>query len=244
MTGQGSSLQRAGFFPHEWRRFGSFLRNPQLPPMASGPGLPQLGAILLLYMLDIMLMAGLVVLAYSATHLGVTLPKNDIEGIDLGLGIIAALVLAAPIVEEMVFRGWLSGRIGHVLALLALGAGLIALPVTQGLGSQLAGGAFLLLGLVMAGFALWHFRARPAAGWFARHFRWFYYASALSFALVHFTNYQAGEGAILFALVVPQLLAGLIFGYARVTYGLWSSMLLHIMHNGTAIGLVLLAGGG
>ena len=42
------------------------------------------------------------------------------------------------------------------------------------------------------------------------------------------------------ALVVPQFIAGTIFGYARVQYGFWAGVLLHVLHNGTALGLALL----
>ena len=34
---------------------------------------------------------------------------------------------------------------------------------------------------------------------------------------------------------------GAILGYTRVTYGLWASILLHALHNGAFISLVLLA---
>ena len=64
------------------------------------------------------------------------------------------------------------------------------------------------------------------------------------FALAHLANYTEGEAVLLLPLVVPQLLAGLIFGYARVTYGLWSGMLLHMMHNALFISLVVLSTGG
>ena len=78
---------------------------------------------------------------------------------------------------------------------------------------------------------------------FARHFAWFYFAGALLFALAHLSNYSQGTALILLPLVVPQLLVGLILGYARVTYGLWSDILLHMMHNGLLIGLVVLEKG-
>jgi len=42
---------------------------------------------------------------------------------------------------------------------------------------------------------------------------------------------------------VPQLIVGLILGYARVTYGLWSDIALHMLHNGLLIGLVVLQKG-
>ena len=66
---------------------------------------------------------------------------------------------------------------------------------------------------------------------------------SLVFALAHLTNYSQVAVLILLPLVVPQLLFGLILGYARVTYGLWSDMLLHMMHNGLLIGLVVLQKG-
>ena len=68
-------------------------------------------------------------------------------------------------------------------------------------------------------------------------------AASLLFALAHLTNYTQGTALILLPLVVPQLIVGLILGYARVTYGLWSDILLHMLHNGLLIGLVLLQKG-
>ena len=45
----------------------------------------------------------------------------------------------------------------------------------------------------------------------------------------------------LLPLVLPQFVIGAILGYTRVTYGLWASILLHALHNGAFISLVLLA---
>ena len=47
--------------------------------------------------------------------------------------------------------------------------------------------------------------------------------------------------AVLLPLVSPQLVVGSILGYVRVHYGLWASMMLHGLHNGAAVGAVLLA---
>jgi membrane protease YdiL (CAAX protease family) len=44
-------------------------------------------------------------------------------------------------------------------------------------------------------------------------------------------------------LVIPQLIAGMNLGYARISNGLWSDMLLHMLHNGLLISLVLLSKG-
>ncbi|MCP5395448.1 MAG: CPBP family intramembrane metalloprotease [Sphingomonadaceae bacterium] len=244
MTGQFSSLQEAGFLPREWNRFFAFLRQPVLPPMASPPGWASLRGIAQLYALDILLMAGLVGAGFLVKSLGVELPRSELEDFTLDAKMIGLLVLFAPLMEEIGFRSWLSGRTGHFVALVAVGIGLVALPVTQSaIGMPLVGGGFLLLALAMAGLALWLWRGQPAGAWFTRHFRWFYYASALAFALIHFTNYKPDEGLVLLALVVPQFIAGLIFGYGRVQYGLWASVLLHMLHNALVVGAVLGFGG-
>src|SRR4029079_16762015 len=86
----------------------------------------------------------------------------------------------------------------------------------------------LLITAVLACAAVFWLRHRAQMGFFARHFSWFYFASSLVFALAHLTNYTAGAGPILLLLVVPQLTVGLILGYARGTYGLWSAMRTHM----------------
>ena len=84
-------------------------------------------------------------------------------------------------------------------------------------------------------------RKRAAWEWFTRAFPLFFWLSTASFALVHLLNYSEGSLATLLPLVLPQFIAGSIFGYARVTYGLWASMLLHVLHNGALVGGIALA---
>jgi hypothetical protein len=74
---------------------------------------------------------------------------------------------------------------------------------------------------------------------FRRHFRWFYFLSTLAFASVHLTNFTEGNALILLPLTLPQLLLGLILGYARVQFGLWADVLLHAAHNSLFVGLLL-----
>ncbi|MEM8726982.1 MAG: CPBP family intramembrane glutamic endopeptidase, partial [Pseudomonadota bacterium] len=84
---------------------------------------------------------------------------------------------------------------------------------------------------------------KAVPSWFSRHFGWFFWVSTIAFALVHLANYQQGPLPLLLVLVIPQFVAGTIFGYARVHYGLWSSILLHALHNGAALALSTLATG-
>jgi membrane protease YdiL (CAAX protease family) len=230
----------ARFVPTEWRAFASVLKRPALPERMTGIRIAALGRTLQLFCLDLLLMALLVGLVGLATAFGFHMPENEIDKLVLGPGWLAIIIVAAPLGEELIFRSWVSGRPGPVTAAIALAIG-IAVAVISGPQAH----PILLLGslgiavIVAIGLLIW-LRKRPAFAFFSRHFAWFYIASAVLFALAHLGNYGQAEMLILLPLVIPQLIAGLVFGYARVTFGLWSDMLLHMMHTGLLISLVLL----
>jgi membrane protease YdiL (CAAX protease family) len=247
MTGQATSLGLARLAPGEWRSLAAFVRRPVLPDRPTGPRPAAFGALLQLLVLDLLLMALLIGGMAGLTALGVRLPGHLLDELELGLPLIALIVIGAPLGEELVFRGWLSGRPGHVGAALALltvamlaGAVLLLLP---GLGGDLALVALLVIGIIAAPVLLWRKRGRPPMGWFARHFRWFYLLSTVAFAGVHLANFTEGAAALLLPLVLPQFLLGLILGYVRVTLGLWANVLMHAVHNSLFIGLVLAGAG-
>lgn len=229
----------------EWARYWSFVKHPRLPERASGIGGAGLVATLRMLGLDLLVMLGLVLVAGAVLLLGFELPENEIAGLDWSLGVIALVVIGAPLMEETAFRGWLSGRPGHVLATVLLIAGLIVTSAFAAHGFEGARAliplAVLLGCLVLAALSLFLLRRRGAMRWFAWAFPLFFWLSTLGFALIHLFNYEAGAAAVLLPLVIPQLIAGSIFAYVRVHYGLWSSMLLHALHNGAAVGAVLLA---
>jgi membrane protease YdiL (CAAX protease family) len=229
--------------PGEWRSFAAFVRRPALPDRASGPRLPAFRGLFQLLALDVLLMILLIGGLAGLTALGLELPGHLLQDLALGLPLIAFIVIGAPLGEELVFRGWLSGRPGHVgasLAILAaalLGGG--ALLLVPGMRGAFALVALTVLGLVAAAILLWRKRGRPPMTWFARHSRWLYLLSALAFASIHLTNFTEGNAALLLPLTLPQFLLGLILGYVRVMFGLWASVLMHAVHNTLFISLVL-----
>lgn len=243
MTGQVTSPGLARWTPAVWRDFAAFLRRPVLPERMTGIRSAAIGATLKLFTLDLVLMALFLALLAVAAKLGFTAPENAIDKMRLTPLILAAIVVFLPIVEETAFRSWLSGRPGHITAVIALVVG-VAIPVISGPQGHpvLLLGSVAIAGAIAIGLVVW-LRKHPPLPFFNRHFAWFYFAVSLVFALAHLTNYNQVAVLILLPLVVPQLLFGLILGYARVTYGLWSDMLLHMMHNGLLIGLVVLQKG-
>lgn len=250
MTTYSSTLPVAHSLTGEWRRFAAFLRRPVLLAKAAGPNRKTLIATGRLLLLDYAVMAVLLAIGGLAMLGGLEFPENELEGIDWNLGWVALVVLAAPIYEELAFRSWLSGRPAHLAAVGAFIAGFIVTTlVAGGVGLGFAdpvqevgavSGLSFVVATVLALVALWRTPKRPPFRWFAKLFPLFFWASALLFASIHLFNYQDDFHPALLALVVPQFIAGTIFGYARVQYGLWSAILLHMLHNGTALGLALL----
>ncbi len=225
--------------PGEWRRFGAFLRSPALPERASGFSLVSLRGVGWMFVLDLLLMSVIIGAAILTFSFGFELPSNKLAGLTLGLPIVLMIVIGAPIFEEIGFRGWLSGRPAHIWPLIIIGTAVFGLPLLIGQGQPFIVAGGLLIAVVAAIFVAWRLWARTPFRFFSRYFGWFYALSTLTFAVVHLTNYDNANPAFLL-LVIPQAIAGLLFGYTRVHYGLWASMLLHALHNGTFIAFALM----
>jgi hypothetical protein len=67
---------------------------------------------------------------------------------------------------------------------------------------------------------------------FKNNFWVWYYMSAIIFGLIHGLNYKTDN---LWLLVIPltlsQILGGLVYGYTRMKYGMWSNISLHMLFN-------------
>ena len=216
----------------------AFLKRPRLPERAAGFGAEGLLAVLRLWAIDLGLMGILVAIAAAAMAAGFAPPGNVFDDLELTWPIVLAIVIAAPLIEEIAFRGWLSGRPGHVLAVVLLVGGALLSPVLAG-ENVVIGTALFGVFLVGAIGAIWAFRASGPMGWFVALFPALFWLATLAFAAIHLLNYEEGNFLAMLPLVLPQFIAGALFGYARVTHGLWASMLLHALHNGAIIALVL-----
>jgi membrane protease YdiL (CAAX protease family) len=221
--------------PGVWGQWAAFVRRPTLPDRAEIGLMGGLRRVAPLFGLDLSLMVLLLGVAAAAMALGFEMPEHMLGDLTLTPWLMLAIVAGAPLAEEIVFRGWLSGRPGHIAAVAAVVAGSV-FAALAGVGAMSLAGA--IAGFVLGPVLLFVFRKRPAMGWFQRGFRFFFWGSALLFAAVHLSNFAvAGPG--LLPLVLPQFALALILGYLRVTRGLWSAVLLHILHNSVFMALVL-----
>jgi hypothetical protein len=242
MTGEITSARAGGILAPttrgQWEMLFAFLKRPALPDRFAGTG-ASARITLRLYLLDLLVIFGFGVVVLSAEAAGIVLPENLNASFELDAGTIVLFVAAAPVLEEIAFRSWLSGRPATLAALgvLLAGAGGLAVSGTDSLAGPLVALASVLLAIA----ALIVLRGRPPLRIFKRHFALFFWASSIGFALVHLVNYEEGAIAIKLPLLIPQFVVGTMAGYVRVQCGLAWSMALHAAHNGFAVGMALLA---
>ena len=160
------------------------------------------------------------------------------------LSVVLSVVILGPLVEEIIFRGWLSGvwraALGTVLSLMVIYGGI------EILGRVLVEGSVvkplvLVFGATVILFAFSPLdKARHIPG-FGRVFPMMFYAQAIAFGILHFQNYAASSLAIALFATLPLVACGLIWGYARIRLGLTSAVILHAAYNvPAAIGSIIM----
>jgi membrane protease YdiL (CAAX protease family) len=155
------------------------------------------------------------------------------------------VVIVAPILEEIAFRGWQTGRprvlpgvISALLLLLLAVAGPTLGLVTVPVGVRIA----IVVAIVLLGPVGWFvLRRRGTPRWYLRAYPLVFYGVALVFAGVHLLNY-AQFSLLAIPLVLPQLWAGLTLAFVRMRLGLVASIAVHMASNGAALALASLAG--
>ena len=230
------------FVPSMWGEWARFVRRPVLPVARQPFDARAAGEVGQLLALTIAFDMALVVgLSWLATRVGIKTPQFE-ELTRYGPVVtMLAGALGLPILEELVFRGWLTGRRRMLVVLVVLIVAFGSLVATRDVGGarHYAVMAMILLAwLVVGGILVWRSRGGTPA-WFVRAFPMLYFTSALLFGLAHISNYDLARPLLLLPFVVPQTIAGLIFGFARVRYGMWANIALHATSNALFLGLSL-----
>lgn len=227
-----------GPIPEALAAFCAFLRRPMLlaPSGLRAPGAKRLWLGMTALHLGVLLLVLLPFLKVWQQALG--LPAPDAYGKLPPQVMIPVVVFVAPVLEEAIFRGWLTGRpralwlLACLFALVGLGLAANADPASWGVSLALLG---LLVAAPLGWFAL---RGRGALAVFATRQPVFFYASAGVFALSHLANYPRISLAAV-PLVLPQLWTGLTAGFVRMRLGLPAAIALHMSANALALSLAL-----
>ena len=220
--------------------FAAFLRRPQLLASAGfrAPGNAKIW--LYLTMLSMAVLLGLIL---PFIHLWQSLfDLSEPQAFDRvsKVWLVPIVVLIAPLLEELLFRGWQNGTRGALWLLVCTMPVLGTLVMITDPSRGLAALAIIIVA-VLAGLTGWLLlrRNRTPLAWFARAFPFIFYAMAALFALVHLANYDQITLAAV-PLVLPQLWAGLLLGYLRQRVGLLGSIAAHATSNLLVVGTALL----
>ncbi|MFM5924465.1 MAG: CPBP family intramembrane glutamate endopeptidase [Novosphingobium sp.] len=222
------------------RDFIQFLRRPQvLVPsgLRSAQGWRRWG------WLTGLLIAGLIGIALPFITLwqkSFDLPSADAFAQYPKAWLVPTVALIAPVIEELLFRGWQRGSASALWLLACALAAIAAVLTLTAPGQALIVGVLFLALLVAAPLGWWLLRRRSAPlGWFAAAFPWIFYLVAGAFAAVHLSNYPSAS-LIALPMVLPQLWAALVLGHIRQKVGLVGSILAHASANSCTLALAMI----
>lgn len=149
--------------------------------------------------------------------------------------VIVTVVIFGPLVEEMMFRGWLTGTI-HALAGSAIflaivfgGSWLVRhlIPDAPVLGTQAGAAAFGLL----ASFAIQRKESEVRPAWYKRAFPIAFWSQGIVFGGLHFANLATDSPILSLLAVLPLVVCGWLWGYARIVLGFGTAWILHVAYN-------------
>lgn len=194
-----------------------------------------------LFLLNCLVVAAIVaVLVPIMSLLGVEM-SSDMSAL-LGLPLwhlVLIVVLVGPITEELIFRTWIAGTARWLILFSGLIAWIGGSQLLRQLGpeasSQSATIALIAIISVAVLVGLTRFWKSPVPGWYVRIFPLVFWGQALLFGFVHVFNYAGDNQAAVLPFVLPQLVGGLIWGYARIRYGWWANIVMHMAYNLMAI---------
>lgn len=191
-----------------------------------------------LFLLDVALLvvSVLVVQGYTQvlTRLNVPLPGMSDDELGDPWVLLVTAVIMAPLMEEFVFRSWLKGTPRYLLVLAALLLASVLTRIGEGPRAEMIRQWLLIFAGIVALLVLWRGGRQPVP-FFQRHFTWFFWLSCISFAMVHWSNYDEGTSAAVIPMLLPQFVAGVNWAFARMRFGLRASILLHAAANGILV---------
>lgn len=148
--------------------------------------------------------------------------------------------LALPLLEEVGFRLSLTFKPIYLALSLGVMCYYFLTKAVFGTSNSLVDESFVLrvgVSLTVCTTLYLVFRLRQVSKFLCavweRHFRWIFYVTCAAFALVHLFNFELNiVHVVLMPLItLPQIVSGIIYGYARVTLGFQYALLAHIANN-------------
>lgn len=160
-------------------------------------------------------------LNYSDTELNFNTLKILIVGILLG-----------PIIEELLFRLLLLPKLKNVIIFIVFSISMAIIYLIKGSIHFLI--IFLLFGSIAFLFCQNKRYLRKAQLFIINHFCFIFYTSCILFGFYHIFNYTPFNLKLFILMpliVLPQIVAGVFFGFIRMKFGIFYSIIFHSVTN-------------
>ncbi len=200
----------------------SFLRNPKEVSDAGKSGLFKIKVVAILYLIELPVILVFFALVSILVHfnlldVGVNKVSELLDELSY-LQMILLIVLAAPFLEEIIFRLPLKYKRNYLLRLVVFFVSMTGLFKKERLNEYVL--------------KSWNVS-----------FKYFFYLLALVFGFIHLTNFENSKELILFMplLTLTQTTAGLIMGFIRVKYGFIWGYFYHAFNNFVFVSLAFLS---
>lgn len=242
-AGAGDARARALVFRERLAEAARFMVRPHHARQPLASARERAAAVLAAALVHLVLFALVVAPLWLAGRSAGVLPAPDIDPDSLATSPLAFLVIA-PLLEELVFRSWLTGRVAALrfaacgFAAMALMLAGVSLVPDHARMLAWAGAGVALAGLVQWSLTRERKQARKVPPAFIRHFGFIVWAQALLFGAIHLGNYADLTSPFGLAVVLPQVLGGLLLAFIRTRAGLAAAMACHAGYNA-----LVLAGG-
>lgn len=221
------------------RAYGQFLRSPILSAApASLPMWAILTRILRLYSLHFFCVLGIGALISGLISQQDSLLPVVFTQFDAGFLFVTA-VIAAPLLEESIFRLPLRGKISDWVL-----SGSVVILVGAAWVSGLNRSVMIGIGTALTGLNLYVWfsvgRRLVLPRIYQAYPRVIFYGLTGIFGAIHITNYGVQVWPLLPILVLPQVIVGLWLGFIRLHYGFGWAVLAHSFHNACLLLPILL----
>jgi len=153
------------------------------------------------------------------------------------------VVIVYPVVEEFVFRYYLKNKKVLTLIFISLTVALTG----YWLAKQFSYSSSWLQGIIFATSIMGpvlllvatYVQLRQKDRLHETYRKYFFipfYISVVAFASLHASNFTVvGHPFLQLPLLIPFVISGLILGFARMRYGMWANILLHVSFNFTSL---------
>lgn len=225
-----------------------FAREPSVHRTANRPRSERLVTGLWLFILSLALTAIFAVLTLPLVLLTEAGPSTAFSQTFSNplLTVVVAVVLVGPLIEEIIFRGWLTGTwrsLAGTALFLAIFYGAAALVSDLDIGPA----GIKPLGLAALAFAaVWlssRIGSRSRVPGYNRVFPFLFWGQGLVFGLLHYQNVSATSPILAVLMTLPLIVCAWLWGYARIVLGLGGAVLLHAAYNvPIVIGIIAMRG--